>query len=205
VELFVKADAKNNIMQAQTRVILQNIRVFAVDATVQRSPDGGEEKTIAKTVSLMLTPAQATKLTLAENMGIVSLIPRNPDDEAVVEMGTLTSDDLWNDSPGGSRAKEQGRDVAVEDSEPKEDLASVVAAATPPPEPPYQMEVIEREAVRLVLFDRATGKPIRDAATTGPAAGPTVTPTTGGVTNGTVPIDPKKALDDFPIDFDSDG
>jgi len=206
VELFVKADAKNNILQAQTRVILQNIRVFAVDATVQRSPDGGEEKTIAKTVSLMLTPAQATKLTLAENMGIVSLIPRNPDDEAVVEMGTFTSDDLWNDTQGGSRAKEQGRDELAAEDAPKEDLATVVAAATPPPEPPYQMEVIEREAVRLVLFDRATGKPIRDPASSGPSAGPTVVPTTsGGVTNGAAPIDPKKALDDFPIDFDSNG
>ena len=209
VELFVKADAKNNILQAQTKVILQNIRVFAVDATVQRSPDGGEERTIAKTVSLMLTPDQATKLTLAENLGIVSLIPRNPDDESVDQGATLTSADLWNDSEKGSRAKEQGRDDLAADDEPKEDhggLATVVAAAAPPPEPPYQMEVIERDAVRLVLFDRATGKPIRDTATTGTTGGPTVTPSAaGGVTNGPTPVDPKKALDDFPIDFDTNG
>jgi pilus assembly protein CpaB len=208
VELFVKADAKNNIMQAQTKVILQNIRVFAVDATVQRSPDGGEEKTIAKTVSLMLTPEQATKLTLAENLGIISLIPRNPDDETVVEVGTLTVEDLWGDVERGSRAKEQGRDAQAKD-EPKEEnhggLASVVAAAAPPPDPPYQMEVIEREAVRVVLFDRTTGKPIREASSSSSTSGPTVVPGSTGVTNGPTSVEPTKALDDFPIDFGGNG
>ncbi len=209
VELFVKADAKNNIMQAQTKVILQNIRVFAVDATVQRSPDGGEEKTIAKTVSLMLTPEQATKLTLAENMGIISLIPRNPDDEAVAEGGTFTADDLWGDTGRGGRAREQGRDDSLAADEPKDanhgGLASVVAAAAPPPDPPYQMEVIEREAVRVVLFDRATGKPIREATTSGATPGPAVTPGSTGVTSGPATVEPTKSLDDFPIDFDSNG
>ncbi len=38
VQLFVKADARNGIAQAQSKVILQNIRVFAVDATVQARP-----------------------------------------------------------------------------------------------------------------------------------------------------------------------
>jgi pilus assembly protein CpaB len=208
VELFVKADAKNNIMQAQTKVILQNIRVFAVDATVQRSPDGGEERTIAKTVSLMLTPEQATRLTLAENMGVVSLIPRNPDDETVGEGSTFTADDLWGDSGRGSRAKEQGRDASLAADEPAVDahggLASVVAAAAPPPDPPFQMEVIEREAVRLVLFDRTTGKPIRDASPSGPSAGPTFSPGAASVTNGPTPVEPSRSLDDFPIDFESD-
>jgi pilus assembly protein CpaB len=206
VQLFVKADQRNGIMQAQSRVILQNIRVFAVDSTVQRSPDGGEEKTIAKTVSLMLTPEQADKLTLAENLGIVSLTPRNPDDESIVNTGTLTVEDLWGDAERSSRAKEQGRDEKAED-EPKDDhgtLATVVAEAAPPPEPPFTMEVIERESVRLVAFDRTTGRPIRDESTSAATAGPTVTPSSaGGVTSGAPAADSKKMLDDFPIDFDS--
>jgi len=32
---------RNGIDSARTKVILQNIRVFAIDQTVQRSPDGG--------------------------------------------------------------------------------------------------------------------------------------------------------------------
>jgi pilus assembly protein CpaB len=206
VQLFAKADQRNGIMQAQSRVILQNIRVFAVDSTVQRSPDGGEEKTIAKTVSLMLTPEQADKLTLAENLGIVSLIPRNPDDESLVNSGTLTVEDLWGDAGRSSRSQEQGRDESTDD-EPKEDhgaLATVVAEATPPPEPPFTMEVIEREAVRLVEFDRTTGRPIRNESTSTTTAGPSVTPSSaGGVTSGPSAADSKKMLDEFPIDFDS--
>ena len=94
VQLFVKRDERNGVDTAKSKVILQNIRVFAVDQTVQRSPDGGEERTIAKTISLLLTPEQASKLTLAENLGEVSLIPRNPDDEESADAAEYSTDDL---------------------------------------------------------------------------------------------------------------
>ena len=77
---------RTGIDTAKSKIILQNIRVFAVDQTVQRSPDGGEERTIAKTVSLMLTPEQASKLSLAEQIGELSLIPRNPDDDEAADL-----------------------------------------------------------------------------------------------------------------------
>ena len=112
VQLFVKRDERNGIDSAKTKVILQNIRVFAVDQTVQRSPDGGEERTIAKTISLLLTPEQASKLTLAENLGQVSLTPRNPDDEESGDMVEYSTDDLLSDGGKSSREKEQGRDEA---------------------------------------------------------------------------------------------
>ena len=91
VQLFVHKDARTGVDTAKSKIILQNIRVFAVDQTVQRSPDGGEEKTIAKTVSLMLTPEQASKLSLAEQIGEISLIPRNPDDDASTEFQSTRS------------------------------------------------------------------------------------------------------------------
>jgi pilus assembly protein CpaB len=209
VQLFVKADSRNNITQAQSKVILQNIRVFAVDSTVQRSPDGGEEKTIAKTVSLMLTPEQASKLTLAENLGVVSLIPRNPDDESVAEVGLWTPDDLLGrGDQSNSRAREQGREDVAKD-EPKVDddnLATVVANTEPPPEPPFMMEVIERDTVHLLAFDSKTGKPIRDTEASTAKPGPSVNSPSGGVTHGkggsASSADPQKKLDEFPIDFD---
>jgi pilus assembly protein CpaB len=211
VQLFVKADTRNNIMQAQSKVILQNIRVFAVDSTVQRSPDGGEEKTIAKTVSLMLTPDQAAKLTLAENLGVVSLIPRNPDDESIGEVALYTAEDLLGSADSsGSRAKEQGRDDSTVE-EPKVDhggLTAVVEATVPPPEPPYTMEVIESEAVRLVYFDAKTGKPIYNEGNTTSASGPTPNSSggaTGGTSGGSSSPAPAKKLEDFPINFDTNG
>src|SRR5690606_9572762 len=44
------------------RVILQNIRVYAVDQMVQRNTDGSEGRAVAKTISLLLTPEQANKV-----------------------------------------------------------------------------------------------------------------------------------------------
>src|SRR6185503_1357490 len=97
VQLFVRKDQKSGVDTAKSKIILQNIRVFAVDQTVQRSPDG-EAKTIAKTISLMLTPEQASKLSLAEQIGELSLIPRNPDDEEAADWSEYTVDDLLNSS-----------------------------------------------------------------------------------------------------------
>lgn len=209
VQLFVKRDERNGIESAKTKVILQNIRVFAVDQTVQRSPDGGDERTIAKTVSLLLTPEQASKLTLAENLGLVSLIPRNPDDEDAAETMEYSTDDLLADGGKNTREKEQGRD----ENEPKPQdngLLSAIQQNVPPAKPPFIMEIVEAQDVRNVKFDPDTGKPLPDQSLTtpgglsSPAGGmpsmappnlPTSTSTTQTPTGGDNP------LDDFPVNF----
>jgi pilus assembly protein CpaB len=207
VHLFVKADARNNIPFALSKVILQNIRVFAVDATVQRSPDGTEERTNAKTVSLMVTPQQASILTLAEKLGDISLVPRNPDDDLAAEVSPLTAADLLDAQGVGSRAFEQGRDQQTTAVEPADHggLASVVDSAVPPAVPPFEMEIIEANAVRVVQIDAITGKPIRNLTPT-TSIGPMVKPATidAGATDGAKPTaEPDEMLDDFPIDFDN--
>jgi pilus assembly protein CpaB len=206
VQLFVRKDQRTGIDTAQSKVILQNIRVFAVDQTVQRSPDGAEERTIAKTVSLMLTPEQASKLSLAEQIGEVSLIPRNPDDEATAEWGEFTIQDLLDGGEKSSREKEQGRELAEAEAEAPSDTASLlsaVKATIPPLVPPFRMEIVEAQDVREMLFDAETGKPIRDAATSS-SDGPTVKPSaTPGSKDGSVPSDAEKLLEEFPIDFNA--
>ena len=62
VQLFVRKDQRTGVETAKSKIILQNVRVFAVDQTVQRSADGGEERSVAKTISLLLKPEQASKL-----------------------------------------------------------------------------------------------------------------------------------------------
>ncbi len=156
----------------------------------------------------MLTPEQATRLTLAENLGVVSLIPRNPDDESLGDVAVYTPDDIFNTGdPGNNRKKEQGREDSA--GEPKADsgsLATVVEHAEPKPEPPFTMEVIEREAVRLVAFDRLTGRPIRDAVSashTGPSLGSSLTSgVTTGAAGGASAKESPETTEDFPIDFD---
>lgn len=206
VQLFVKRDERNGIDAAKTKVILQNIRVFAVDQTVQRSPDGGEERTVAKTISLLLTPEQASKLTLAENLGLVSLIPRNPDDEESGDMIEYSTNDLLSDGGKSSREKEQGRGETEEKPADTGGLLSAIQQYVPPPKPPFVMEIVEAQDVREVEFDPDTGKPLRDdssAPTANPAAGtmPPIPSTSTSTADPTADAKSKDLLEDFPVDF----
>ena len=94
VQIFVHRNERENIPRPFTKIILQNIRVFAVDQAVQRSADGTEARTVAKTVSLVVTPSQANRITTAENLGEISLIPRHPDDDQIVDDAEQDADFL---------------------------------------------------------------------------------------------------------------
>jgi pilus assembly protein CpaB len=208
VQLFVEKNPRHGVETAKAKIILQNIRVFAVDQTVQRSSDGGEEKTIAKTVSLMLTPDQASKLTLAEEVGELSLIPRNPDDDEVATWTEMKIEDLLGNGESNSREKEQGLDTVAE-PEPTIDHGTLeTALAAVPPTPPFRMEIVEAMNVREMLFDAETGRPIRQLVEEPISSGPSVTPSLSPAAaspadSSAAAADAAKALDDFPINFDT--
>jgi len=208
VQLFVRKDERNGIDTTKSKIILQNVRVFAVDQAVQRSPDGSEERTIAKTVSLMLLPEQASKISLAEQIGELSLIPRNPDDQTVGSWSEITIDELMADGEANSREKEQARDEAGEEPANSDQLLSAIRATTPPLVPPFRMEIVEAQDVREVLFDGETGKPIRTAAEeSGSAhvthATPASYPAQADDASGDG-ADADRMLDDFPVDLNGD-
>jgi pilus assembly protein CpaB len=209
VSLFVRKDERSGIDSSRTKVILQNIRVFAVDQTVQRAPDGSEERTIAKTVSLLLKPDQASKLSLAENLGEVSLIPRNPDDEESEVASEYSADDLLADGDTGSREKEQAHEVRPAATSPPATEGLLAAVQAVPSKPNFLMEIVEAHDVRVMEFDPETGKPLRNPES-GPAAGPSVKlPAAVSIdandkndSAAQPKSDAEKMLDDFPIDFD---
>jgi pilus assembly protein CpaB len=205
VQLFVKRDAHTGVDTAKSKVILQNIRVFAVDQAVQRSPDGGEEKSIAKTVSLMLTPEQASKLSLAEQIGEISLIPRNPDDDEAADATEFTVEDLLAGTEKNSREKEQGAkdEEASADPVPNDSLVSAINAL--PKKEPFRMEVVEAQDVREVLFDADTGRPIRPVAEQIGVGGPTPhtnpSQSNGNDSPSDGDNDASKMLEEFPVNF----
>jgi pilus assembly protein CpaB len=210
VQLFVRKDARSGVEVAKSKIILQNIRVFAVDQTVQRSADGSEEKKVAKTVSLMLTPEQASKLSLAEQIGELSLIPRNPDDDESADWSEYTVDDLMAVGEKNSRQKEQG--VHERPAEPAASAPvvpqhdAVVAAPMKPVKEPFRMEIVEAQGVREVLFDGDTGRVINPSNDKNTPAGPTL-PSSAHPTGehpASATSDAAKMLEDFPIKFDSD-
>jgi pilus assembly protein CpaB len=63
--------------QAATRIILQNVRVLAMDTRVERNRGEAEQVLVA---TLEVSPRQAEVLTHAENEGAIRLALRNPKD-----------------------------------------------------------------------------------------------------------------------------
>ena len=165
ISLYVSRDDRKGIEAAKTKTILQNIRVFAVEQMVQRSPDGGDARQIPKTVSLLVTPEQANKITLAEQLGEISLIPRNPNDEKSVVATETTADDLLGTGNSrNSRAAEQGRDQPKEPASNTPGLLSNLMGMmkkAAQDRPPFRMEIVEADQIREMEFDPKTGKPIR--------------------------------------------
>jgi pilus assembly protein CpaB len=160
VQLFVQRNEQNGVPRPFTKIILQNIRVYAVDQAVQRTSEGTEERSVAKTVSLVVTPQQASRMTTAENMGQVSLIPRNPDDDVIVDDAEQSLDDIFARSDVGNAEKEReafDKEEEAVDSQIQKDMAQhPVVAVTPP----FRMKIIYPNEVSRVDFDATTGEPL---------------------------------------------
>jgi Flp pilus assembly protein CpaB len=173
LQLFVNRNEAYGITAPVTRIFLQNIRVFAVDQTIEKSADGEDSRAVAKTVSLLVTPRQANKINLAVNMGEVTLIPRNPDDESIVDDSEEGAGQLLDRSTAGSREREQVAAENGEESGPLAGLRSLMeqamaasaaqagVAATQPVQagtPPFEMTIIFPTAVERIQFEG--GRPI---------------------------------------------
>ena len=95
VHLYVKKSTQ--FQESMVKQILQNVKVFAVGDTWARTFE--DEKTIrAKTVSLLLLPSQAMKVTLAAQTGDISLVLRSPEDDLAAEIETVGVGELFSDS-----------------------------------------------------------------------------------------------------------
>ena len=180
IQIFVNRNDREGLTNPFTKIFLQNIRVYAVDQTIEKSGDGEDARNVAKTVSLIVTPAQANRITLAENLGEISLIPRHPDDEGVVDDSEQGSDDLLGRSTANSREKEQRGGASEEEDGALSGLKSLMqqamnrtaAAATPDSTVrPFQMTIVYPTEVSKVRFSE-TGEPIDPKTENQPGAPP---------------------------------
>jgi pilus assembly protein CpaB len=94
--------------ETTTRTILQNIKVFAVNEVVSTDPAGGpESKSIAaRTVSLLVTPNQAEKITLAAELGNIRLVMRSPEEDSQAQTHGALPQELFGDAGVGHRERE---------------------------------------------------------------------------------------------------
>ncbi len=79
VLVFLTKNPGVGIYETTVRTILKKIKVFAVDQQFRRE-GGQEDLNKARTVQLIVTPADAELLTLAAETGKIKLVLRNPGD-----------------------------------------------------------------------------------------------------------------------------
>jgi pilus assembly protein CpaB len=175
VLVYLKSNFQGGSQQAGTTTILQDIKVFAVNDQWRPGESGEGEPIPVKNVTLLLTPEQVEKLTLASELGKVSLVLRSPDDElnAAIGQGT-TSKDLFGPSDGDNKKSEKDFLAQGGKKEPKPNggllgmlglgqkgngtpTAPVLASVTPVDLERFTMEVIEGHQDRTVEFTRTSG------------------------------------------------
>lgn len=89
--VLIKTDDEHVRRENYSEILLQRVKVLAID---QLASERQEQPTIAKAVTLEVTPEQAQKVLLATNVGKLSLILRQPE-EARGESGRrITERDL---------------------------------------------------------------------------------------------------------------
>ncbi|HET9408700.1 MAG TPA: Flp pilus assembly protein CpaB [Candidatus Sulfotelmatobacter sp.] len=79
--------------ESQTTTVLQNIRVIAVGHTLERSSTGEPQN--APVITLLVTPEDAQKLTLASSQGHIQLALRNPLDTRQDDVAAASSRQLY--------------------------------------------------------------------------------------------------------------
>ena len=131
-----------------TDVLLQNIRVIAMD---QRAKSESPNAAVARTATLEVTPIDAQKMALGQQLGDLSLVLRKPgEDQNIPYVDTVSLEDLRYDLYGSARpsgSPPSGRALAANLAAPAPTAASAprnrlraaaprrTASATPKPAP----------------------------------------------------------------------
>jgi pilus assembly protein CpaB len=98
--LITRTTLGNENSTQLTDVLLQNVRVIAMDQDSKNS-DGGAK--VAKTATLEVSPIDAQKLALAQEVGSLSLVLRKAGDQNNPVVETVSMNDLRYNLYGGAR------------------------------------------------------------------------------------------------------
>lgn len=145
---------------SETRTILQDIKIFAVDRVYdRRSVETGDRPTDVKTVSLLVTPDQAETVALAEELGSIRLTIRSPEDDQESDVDGAGIDEIF-----ASREK-SNRDAEHKDGEVTEDRRGFLdwlesQNVSPEPEPLVATGA-EPEGWTMILVRGASSQQLR--------------------------------------------
>jgi pilus assembly protein CpaB len=151
VLVFLTKNPGIGIYETTVRTILKKIKVFAVDQQFRRE-GSQEELNKARTVQLIVTPADAELLTLAAETGKIKLVLRNPGDvdEANDPTGATVAD------LGIGNGKSSGHTSGDDDGAKGKSLLDFLKGPQKPAEPvadaaPAQEKPVSEEFSMLIL------------------------------------------------------
>lgn len=154
-----------------TTTLLQNVEILAVDQKVDAPAENKVDPTQLRSVTLLVTPDQASKLDLGQNKGTLHLSLRSPMDQkaAVTRPTTLADLRFYQERPWDERAKgvleALGRVLAQRREAP------AAPPAKPASEPPLRIRTLRGQAEGVVLVvqppSRTTGSGRAGAAIPG--------------------------------------
>src|SRR5690348_14727246 len=117
--------------ETQTTTVLENVAVLATGQRLERNAAG--EASPAPVITLLVSPDDAQKLTLAGNQGRIQLALRNPVDTKQEDLGSVRTESLYRNVSAPAPV------VAARTSRPKKISTPAPAPAAPTV---YQVEVI---------------------------------------------------------------
>jgi pilus assembly protein CpaB len=106
VLIHVQRDPARGIDTTKAQTILEDVKVFAINDVFDLDAAGHEKKIAARTVSLLVTPSQAEKITLATEMGKLRLVMRSFEDDTQVNSAGAVPEDLFNSNESADRGKD---------------------------------------------------------------------------------------------------
>jgi len=170
VDVLLTVKNVGNTANQFAKTILQDVKVFAVNEQWRPTEGNKSDESIsAKTVSLLLTPAQAQVVYLAEAMGRIRLVLRNPDDNEVAATAGTDAEAILQSSLAGDRGKESGDDATAKSDSSSSILkwlqktdskTDSTAQATPPQAPQtdptqtFWMDIYKGDELHRVQFTR---------------------------------------------------
>jgi len=139
VDVLLTGNPSGNGQQEQTNTVLQNVAVIASGQKLERNSSGQPQ--VAPVITLLVSPDDAQKLTLAQNQGKITLALRSPLDTKQTDQGAVRTDSLYRgvSTPAPPAPRPRVKHVAV----------------TPAPVPPsaYEVQVIRGDKQTTDKFD----------------------------------------------------
>ena len=98
--MLLRTETRQGETENSADVLIQYVKVLAIDQLANERQDQPAIATVAKAVTLQVSPEQAQKILLAGNIGKLSLVLRQPAEGKLAEGGRITDGDLGPGLPG---------------------------------------------------------------------------------------------------------